>query len=624
MCGIAGYYGEGNLAVLEKMTRTIHYRGPDDEGFFVDGEVGLGQRRLKIIDLSERAHQPMSNEDGTVWITFNGEIYNFKELRKTLDGRHNFKSDSDTEVIIHLYEEAGLKAFERLSGMFALAIYDKRANRLVLARDRLGKKPLYWAKRGRTLIFGSELKALLPHPLVKKELDPASLDKYLYFGYVPTPHSIMKDIKKLEPASYLVYSGQGIEQGVFWEIKFESGRPAPEKTEALKGLDEKINQAVKARLVSDVPLGIFLSGGIDSSTIAYYAQKNSVRKIKTFSIGFAERSFDEAPYARRVARYLGTDHSEKILSAKDCLDLIPRVADLADEPLADASLIPTYLLAKFTRESVTVALGGDGGDEIFCGYDTFVAHRLAEYYGHIPEFLRKHIVEKIALNLPVSHKNISLDFKAKSFIRGFYGAREYRDARWMQSFGDPDRAGLLKPEIREAIKGRNVYEDIDRHRSDLKDGNFFHQLIKLYLRLYLMDDILVKTDRASMYNSLEVRAPFLDYGLVDYANSLPLDYKLKGFKTKYLLKLLMADKLPREIVNRKKKGFGIPIARWLAGELKGMVLEKLNKTDLESQGLFNYPYIEKILNDHFSGRQDNRLKIYNLLVFELWREKWLK
>jgi asparagine synthase (glutamine-hydrolysing) len=632
MCGIAGYFGKGNQDILTKMTNQLNHRGPDDKGFYVDHKIGLGHTRLSIIDLTSAGHQPMCNQDQTIWTIFNGEIYNFQELKKNL--KNKFKSQTDTEVIIHLYEKMGEKVFAKLNGMFAIAVYDKKREKIILARDRMGKKPLYWCIFKNTLIFGSELKSLMQHPLFQKELNLQSLNKYLNYEYVPTPHAIFKNVYKLEPGTYMGYDGREIKKKKFWNITFQIPQPPPAKAwqwragtsqvpNILDELDKKIDNAVKTRLVSDVPLGIFLSGGLDSSAITYYAQKNSKQKIKTFSIGFNESSFNESIYAKKVSKFLGTEHYEKILNAKDSLDLIPKIADLLDEPMADSSIIPTYLLSKFTRQNVTVALGGDGGDELFCGYDTFTAHRLATIYEKIPLFFRKKIIENIATHLPTSFRNLSFDFKIKKFIAGFYGEEKYRNQRWLGSFNKQERAQLFTPEIWNELKKENEFIDIDNYLASLNSNNFYNQLIYLYLRTYLMDDILVKVDRASMFNSLEVRAPLLDYHVVDFVNSLPINLKMHSLQKKYIFKKLMENKLPKNIIYRKKKGFGIPLSDWLTKELKPLALNLFSKDKIESQGLFNYNYINKILNDHFSQRQDNRKLIWTLMIFQMWREKWL-
>lgn len=639
MCGIAGYFGNGNQETIKKMTQTLHHRGPDDEGFYIDENVGLGHKRLSIIDLSDAGRQPISNEKKDIFIIFNGEIYNFLDLKKELKQKHFFKSNTDTEIILHLYEEIGVEVFNKLNGMFAIAIYDKRKKELILARDKMGKKPLYWGIFSNTLMFASELKALMQHPDFKKELDLLSLNKYLSYEYVPTPHSIFKNTYKLEPGYYLKYYDGQVVKNKFWDISFQLSiknlaypayrtgrRQAGDQLridDAINELDKKINSSVKSRLISDVPLGVFLSGGIDSSTIAYYAQKNSAQKIKTFSIGFKENSFDESRYARLVANYLKTDHYEKILTADDSLNLIPRISELTDEPLADASIIPTFLLSEFTKQKVTVALGGDGGDELFCGYDTFKAHNSALFYERLPVFLRKNLIEKIVAMLPVSFSNISFDFKAKKFLSGFYGEKKYRHQRWLGAFDNLQKQSLFNNEIKTELAGNNEYEDIDRYFDSLQNTSDINKIIYLYLRMYMMDDILVKVDRASMFNSLEVRAPFLDSNIVDFVSSLPADFKIKGLQTKYILKKLMEDKLPKEIVWRKKKGFGIPMADWLTNQLKPLALDLLNEQKIKSEGIFNYTYINQLLNNHFSKKEDNRKLIWSLMVFEMWRDKWL-
>ena len=625
MCGIAGYFGHGDERALKNMGNQLRHRGPDDEGFYLKGNVGLAHRRLSIIDLSQKAHQPMSNEDDTVWLTFNGEIYNFRELRTKLSVAHLFKSSTDTEVIIHLYEELGTKVFSEIDGMFALALYDAKTEKIILARDRLGKKPLYWGVFDRTLIFGSELKAILAHPLSKNSLDLKSLNKYLQYEYVPTPHTIFKNIFKLEPGHFLTYNGAGqLRKEKFWSVSFNQENAEQDESYFLKALDEQLNAAVAKRLISDVPLGVFLSGGLDSSTIAYYAARNSCQKIKTFSIGFEEDSFDESKYARMVSAAIGTEHYERILGARESLNIIPQVFDLLDEPLADASILPTFLLSQFTRDHVTVAGGGDGSDELFCGYDTFVADRLANFYESLPLFLRQNVIESAVRRLPVSPKNFSFDFKAKKFISGFYGPKKYRHQRWLGSFDKSEKSRLFRAEVWKEIEAENEFEDIDAHLRESGTQDYRQQLIYLYLRMYLMDDVLVKVDRASMFNSLEVRSPFLDTRVVDLVNGVPFKLKFSGLKTKYILKRLMSDKLPREIVFRRKKGFGIPLAEWINGDLKPLVLELLSERAIKEQGLFNYEYVHELLGDHFARRADNRKPIWTLMAFQLWWNRWYK
>ena len=622
MCGIAGFTGGGNRSDLENMIAAIKHRGPDNTGVFFVGDVGLAHARLSVIDLSERGHQPMFNDDKTIGIVFNGEIYNFKELRNELIKLgYKFKSDTDTEVIIYLYEEFGESCFERLNGMFAIGLYDFKQKKLILARDRMGEKPLYWSFFGGTLMFASELRAIMEHRIFKKELNLDALNKYLTYEYVPTPHSIFKNVYKLEPASYLVYQNKEIKKIKFWEIEFNNSDISFD--EAITQLDKKINESVKLRMVSDVPFGVFLSGGLDSSTIAYYAQKNSSRKIKTFSVNFEEKSFDESKYAQKVSDILGTEHYDQLLTAKNLIETLSTI-DLIDEPIGDASIIPTYLLSKHARNYVTVALGGDGGDELFAGYPTFQADVLAGIYEKIPTLIKKIFLEKIIHKIPETDNNFSLGFRLKTFVKGLGGDKNYRHHRWLGSFTAEEKEKLFKREIWNEIDAKKDFEEIDYYLKNIKAEDHRNKTLGLYMRTYLMDEVLVKVDRASMKNSLEIRSPFLDPNLVELANSLPFSFKLKGFTTKYILKKLMEDKLPGSIVYRKKKGFGIPLSRWLRNELKEFCDGLLSEEKIKNQGLFNYDYIARLKQEHFDENKNNRKKLWTLMAFMIWYEKYMK
>lgn len=627
MCGIAGFVGQGNEEDLERMIDSIKYRGPDDKGIFFMPAcadrpgIGLAHARLSIIDLTLAGHQPMASHDGRFQIVFNGEIYNFKDL-KNLVSNYPFKSNSDTEVILALYEKFGVNCFEKLDGMFALTIYDLQKEELILAKDRIGKKPLYWARFGDTLIFGSELRALMAHPSFKKEIDLTALSKYLFYEYIPTPATIFKNISKLEPSSYAVFKRGNIKIEKFWRPNFS--QTSLSFNDSVAALDKALARAVKKRLISDVPLGIFLSGGIDSSTIGYYAQRESARKIKTFSIGFNEKSFDESLYARQVSEFLGTEHYEAVVSAKDIMELLPRFSDIADEPMADPSLIPTYLLSKFTRTGVTVALGGDGSDELFSGYPMFQADWAAKIYEKIPASMRRNIIEPLARSLPVSHDNLSLDFKLNKFISGFDVPARYRHHRWLASFDMTEQRRLFTADVGEKISDKNIFEDLDRYTKESGSDNPARQLDYLYLRTYLMDDILVKVDRASMHNGLEVRVPFLDCDVIDLVNTFPSQFKQRGVETKYIFKKMMEKKLPANIICRRKKGFGIPLAAWLAGDLKDFCNEILSQNNIESTGLFSWDYIDKLKKDHFSKKSNNYKQIWTLMVFQMWYIRWFK
>ena len=623
MCGIAGFHGSGNQEVIRKMTKSLTHRGPDDEGFYNFENLYFGFKRLSIIDLPT-GRQPIANEDDTIWIVFNGEIYNFLELRLDLEKRgHRFKSKTDTEVIIHLYEDKGEDFLKELNGMFALAIWDQKKKKLIIAKDRLGKKPLYYSVAGDTFIFASELKAVLEHPLVNREIDFDSLNKYLIYEYVPTPGSIIRDVYKLEPGHLLVWQNNKSTKKQYWDIDFNrykidfNNRPL-----VLKEFGSLLEDGVKRRLIADVPLGIFLSGGIDSSTVAYYAGKNSSQKIKTFSIGFKDKSFDETRYANQVADFLKTEHYHQNCTPSDLLNSIPNIAQINDEPFADASVIPTHLLSKFARQSVTVALGGDGGDELLAGYPTFQALKLAKLLRYLPDFGIS-ALQKIVNLLPVSLDNFSLDFKLKRLMSGYEHKTEIQNQIWLGSFNPLENKRLLLENINTAIDFRQSFVEIESLLVKVKNQSLENRLIYLYLKQYLVDDILFKTDRASMYNSLEVRAPFLDYRLVDFANSLPYDSKLRGFTTKYILKELMKDKLPADILNRPKKGFGIPIAKWINNELKSWVDDLLSEDKIKNQGIFNFQYINQILMEHRAQKSDHRKKIWTLLMFQQWYENWM-
>ena len=622
MCGIAGFWGKGNESVIRAMTEALHHRGPDFTGIFFDPKLalGLGHARLSILDLSSGAHQPFFSEDKRFVIVFNGEIYNFKSIRQDLmdRGYGPFQTQGDTEVLLKAYQADGLACLSKLNGMFAFAIFDYERNELVLARDRMGKKPLYIAQASGTLIFASEVKAILQHPAFKSELNLNALNQYLTLDYVPSPISIFEGVEKLEGGHYLQIDFKGnIKRGAFWEPNFIPLEISFD--EAKEELDRLLSEATALRLVADVPLGIFLSGGLDSSAIAYYAQKQSSNPIQTFSIGFNEKSYDERAYAQQVAKQLGTEHHERILTAEESIDLIPTVFSSLDEPFADPSILPTYLLSQFTRSKVTVALGGDGSDELLAGYPTFISEKLAPLMSWMPFSVIQGLQKMVNL-LPASDQNISLDFKLRQFLKGFEGSRRYRHSQWLGSFSISEKRNLWNKDLASKIPHHNTLQVVDNYANRGSE----QELIYMYLKTYLQDDILVKVDRASMMNSLEVRAPFMDVHVVDFLNRLPYEYKLKGFTGKHLLKETMRGKLPADIIDRPKKGFGIPVSLWLKNELKDLCNDLLSKEAIEFQGLFDYTYVEQLKQNHFKGRQNNRKELWNLMVFQLWGRNFLK
>ena len=627
MCGIAGFsihsksIQENREKIIKAMCDAIRHRGPDDEGYYITEEIALGQRRLSIIDLSG-GHQPIFNEDKSISIIFNGEIYNYQKLADKLQKKgHQFRTNSDTEVIVHLYEEYGEECLPYLNGMFAFVIWDQNQKKIFAARDRIGQKPFFYSIQNHQFIFASEPKALLKHPEIQPKIDIEGMVQYLAYEYVPTPRSIYKGIQKLPAAHYLIYQNDSLQIQSYWHAKFSSSNLSLNEYE--KNFEKLLLKAVERRLISDVPLGVFLSGGIDSSClVAMMSQLIPSHQIKTFSIGFEEKSFDESTYAKDIAEHFQTDHHEKILSPQKMLEILPRITKILDEPLGDASIIPTYLLSEFTREKVTVALGGDGGDELLAGYPTFQAHIMANYYQKVPSFIR-YIIKKIGYSLPVSTKNISFDFKVKRFLSGMDYNPYTRQQIWMGSFHDQDLPYLLSPEIQKQCRLENLYGPIQEHLQNAL-GSSLEKILYLYTKLYLQDDILTKVDRASMATSLEARAPFLDVDLVEFILKMPVSLKLKGLTTKYLLKKILAKKVPNHILNRPKKGFGIPVAKWLKDDLKPMILELFKEEKIREQGLFQYSYIKKMLQDHFCGKKDNRKQLWTLSVLQMWIEEYLQ
>jgi asparagine synthase (glutamine-hydrolysing) len=623
MCGIAGFVNhKGEPAdrdLLARMTATIAHRGPDGDGYFCEGPAGLGHRRLSIIDV-EGGAQPMSNEDGTVWVTFNGEIYNDPELRSWLQSRgHVFQTSCDTESLVHLYEEHGPGFVRHLNGMFALAIWDIPRQRLTLARDRMGQKPLFYAENSRgSLLFGSEPKALLAHPEMPRRLDQNGLARYLFYEYIPHPHSIWEGMKKLPPAHILVREGGISTVSRYWDSPEPLANSVP-FAEASKRFWDDFRDAVGRHRRSDVPLGVFLSGGVDSSSVAAaLAELEPARNIRTFSIGFDDKSFDESDHARAVARHLGTDHHERTFSAETVMELLPEVAAWLDEPFGDASILPTHLLSRFARGEVTVALGGDGADELMAGYPTFAAERASALFRKLPKAART--LAGAAVNrLPVDHGNISLDFKLKQFLRGADEPSALAHQRWLGSFSGREISEIL------ANRGGLDVEAEHLARATLlaPGGDPLTRSLRLYQETYLPDDILAKVDRASMACGLEVRAPFLDASLVDEIQKLPGSFKYGKGTTKRLLKKAASERLPASILERPKKGFGIPVAKWLRGPLGPLMNSLLAPDRLKRQGLFDADAVARRIGEHQAGIRDHRKPLWTLLMFQLWADHWL-
>ncbi|HEY0707295.1 MAG TPA: asparagine synthase (glutamine-hydrolyzing) [Polyangia bacterium] len=624
---------------VARMTATLTHRGPDGAGSHHQPGVTLGHRRLKVLDLSERAAQPMRNQAGTVVLVFNGEIYNFADLRAELQSLgHRFDSKSDTEVLLHGYEAWGDTVVDRLSGMFAFALWDDRRRRLLAARDRMGKKPFYFVQLPRPglpplFAFASELRALHEAPGFQRHLDHRALARYLVHEYVPPPATIFAGVHKLDAGERLVlalardlHAAPVVDR--YWNLPLVA-RHAPMTMQAAAGdLWTLLKRAVERRLVADVPVGIFLSGGLDSSAVTAAATA-LCGPVDTFSIGFSDPSYDESAHARTVAAHLGTRHHEHRLDARGMLDLLPDVARILDEPLADASIIPTVLLSRFARQHVTVALGGDGGDELFAGYPTFAAEGVARGLDLAPRGFEG-LLRALADRLPRRDDYFGWDFKLQQFLRGGPVAGPVRHQRWLASFLPEELPHLLTPATRAAAG-----VDVDVETEDLlapvrapvpgapADLHPFDRLFAFYCRFYLANDVNVKVDRAAGAAGLEVRAPLLDADLVAFACQVPPHLRHPTLRPKALLKRALAPHLPAAILKRRKQGFAVPVARWLKTDLRALLCDELAPDKIRREGLFDPATVAGLVDDHLSGRRDRRKQLWTLLSFARWRATWM-
>ena len=632
MCGIVGFSSfhkehSDAIAIVTTMCDAIDHRGPDEWNYKDLGQVVFGHRRLSIVGLSD-GQQPMVDNFDFCTITFNGEIYNYKQLKQEMqnDG-YQFRTASDTEVVLALYLKYGKRAFEKMNGMFALAIWDKRSQELVFARDRMGKKPFFYFYKNQEVIFASELKALVKHPRFTKRLSAKGLNKFLTFEYIPAPGTIFEDTYKVEAGEVIVISKTSIHKEFYWRYPSSQleGESVATEEEAISTIDSLLHDAVKLRLQADVPVGVFLSGGIDSSLITAIACHENKAPVKSFSIYFNEDSYDESEYIDIIVKRFGLDHYSEYVSAQDMLSVVDKLGGIMDEPMADASLVPTYFVSKIAAKKMKTVLGGDGADEMFAGYPTYLANKLINIYNIIPYPVRtkmSQFLQSSSMLLKSSNKNMSLDFKLRQFVRGAGVASEIRFFKWMGGFSDQEKKSILSNSFNERLLGEFSYEDINRYLSRVNIHSELDRLLYLSQKMYMTDDILVKVDRASMMNSLEVRAPFLDYRLVEYAASLPERFKLKGFTSKYILKKLASKYLPKQIIDRPKKGFGIPLTEWLGAELKPMMLDLLSKEQIDRQGIFDYQGIKVLLDQHLGHQINHRKLLWSLISFQLWAKEF--
>ena len=625
MCGIVGIVQSGETqvdqALVARMCEAIRHRGPDEDGFYFKNGVGLGMRRLSIIDL-KGGQQPIHNEDRSAWIVFNGEIYNYRQLRKELEALgHKFYTDSDTEAIVHAYDRYGTECPKYLRGMFAFAIWDERRQELFLARDRVGKKPLLYAHLGEQLVFGSEFSALLLHPAVSRDIDFSALHYYLSFLCVPAPLTAYRAIRKLEPGHWLRWRKGEVEIQRYWQPDF-SRKTQLTEDEAGERVVELLRDAVRVRLMSEVPLGAFLSGGIDSSAVVALMSEESSEPIKTFSIGFEEQDFSELHHARRVAEHVGADHHEMIVRP-DALEVLPTLVEHYGEPYADSSAIPTYYVSKETRRYVTVALNGDGGDECFAGYERYAAMKVAEQYRRLPHVLRKHVVENAVGMLPNSDSRRDLIARAQRFIESASLPRVKRYLRWVSAFDEDAKTNLYSRTFREETKALNAASILEPWFAKANGAGIIDASLLTDTMTYLPNDLLVKVDIASMAVSLEARSPFLDHHLIEFAASLPENLKLRGLTTKFLLKNVLKKILPSENLTRRKMGFGVPIGHWFRGRLRGFLEETLLSEKALGRDLFNPAAVKQIVDDHVSGRKNQEHQLWTLLMLELWFQRFI-
>ncbi|RJP25733.1 MAG: asparagine synthase (glutamine-hydrolyzing) [Candidatus Omnitrophota bacterium] len=632
MCGFCGliYFDRQrpvDAKLLKTMTDAIRYRGPDDEGYFTDGHVGLGSRRLSIVGLYD-GHMPMATPDESVWITYNGEIYNHPEIKQRLTAKgYRYRTGSDTESILYLYQEYGEAFLQHARGMFALALWDRTRKKLILARDRLGIKPMYYQIDGKALRFGSEIKSILCDREVHRQIDHQALNLYLAYLATPAPYTMLKGIKQLSPGEMLVLENGRIRTQSFWSPKDHIQPRKENDVDAMKAeLAERLQKTVQEHLLADVPVGAFLSGGIDSSILVGLMHKFLGPGFKTFSIGFeGHKLFDETPHARLVSQRFGTDHYEKILNPNDLLQALDDITWQLDEPLADSSCLPVYYVSQLAAEHGKVVLSGDGGDEIFAGYRKYLAEYYNRYFSRFPAPLRRFLSRAIVKAIPESRANHAMDLlrQAKKFIRGFDPDPFERQLGMAIHFDDELRFSLLRPEIREAIDFDYPREYRRKFYEELPHLDELTRMLWVDVRHGLPADMLAKVDRMSMLHSLEVRVPFLDHTLVEYAFSLPGHVKLHGKTTKWILKETFKDLLPAEIIRRRKHGFDVPVGEWFKNELRDVIEDVCSEPTTNRRGLFDPRQVRRVIMDHQDGSRDYNNQLWILLSLELWQRRYL-
>ncbi len=621
MCGICGF-NWNDSELIGRMNNVIVHRGPDQDGTYCCDDVSFGHRRLSIIDLSEHGRQPMFNEDGSICLVFNGEIYNFQQLREELTTKgHTFSSDSDSEVIIHAYEEYGVKALDKLQGMFAFAIYDKKQKTIFLARDRVGIKPLYYYHKDGKLVFASEIKAILEDKTIAREINHQALYDYIGFEFVPAPDTMFRDIFKMPAGHYMVLQDGQSQLKQYWDVSFQQQRSWSSYDDAVEQLRSLLDASVKSHLISDVPLGVFLSGGLDSSTLVAMMRRHISGPLKTFTIGYHDKSFSELDYARQVAEYFDTDHQVLMLDNINA-DYVEKTLYHLDEPMTDLSTVPLYLLCKQAREHVTVCLSGEGADESFAGYDRFKASKLNLFFNILPDVVKKQIVGRIIARLPDQPQKKGMINMLKRFVEGANLPSEGKHLRWQYFSSESQNRALFS----DSFKSKTVFDPfrLIREYSDRCDASDrINEEVYLDMRFMMTDSVLMKVDKMSMASSLEVRVPLLDHVLVEFLASLPGDWKLKGFETKHVFRSALEGLLPDNIVHRGKQGYSLPVKHLLRGELKQYMVSLLNESPVIRENM-NINYVNRLVQEHCDMVHNHNHVLWALMNVAIWHNRFLK
>lgn len=632
MCGFCGILSFGNAPVrtdqglIDRMTDSMAHRGPNDRGTWIEDNIALGHRRLSVIDLSDAGRQPMENEDGSVVLVFNGEIYNFRELRAkhNLDAKgHVFRSRTDSEVLIHLYEELGADMVAELNGMFGFAIWDKKKKQVLLARDPFGVKPLFYMRDQNAFRFASEIKGIITDPSVRRSVSLQALHDFLTLGYIPGDQTAFQGIQEIPPGHMMTVATDGqAELRRFWDLDYSADRSLSE-TDAIDRSLELMEQALERQLVADVPVGVFLSGGLDSSTLLALMSRQSNEQVRSYSIGFQDQSFNELPFARRVSDHFQSDHHEVIVTPDMVRSMLPRYLSYIDEPYADGSAIPTYFISEKAKDDVVVVLSGEGGDEIFAGYETHSAYNIYKKARRVPGFIRNDIMARLAAFLPVSDKKLSFEFKLKRFLAGLDLEPHEAHMWWRTVLTEAQKWELYSDKVRSDFQPELSVRHFEHAFSRKEDAETLSRLLYIDSTVFLPDDLMIKNDRMTMAHSLEARVPFTDPDLTAFLATVPASMKMKNGRKKHLMRGAMNDILPTEILNKKKVGLEMPYSRWLKSDLKDVLTTYLDRDRLEATGLFRPSAIQSLIDDHMQNRKDNGRPLWSLINFMMWHELYI-